>query len=96
MSIIDEIKQARTQLISEEHKRQILLRIKNQLIKDEYAIIDGASHYPEQSWKFGETTYVRVPFKYHAAISEWLQSLGFKTSRYYNRGGVDNGLKVWF
>lgn len=32
--------------------------------------------------------------QFHAAIADWLHSLGFHTSRYYNKGGVDNGLKV--
>lgn len=93
MNVIDEIKRARQQLVSEEQKKEILSRIKTQLIEREYAIVDGARHYKDQEWRFGET-YIRAPYRCHAAISEWLQELGFKTSRYYNKGGVDNGLQV--
>lgn len=94
MSIIDEIKEARKQLVNEEQKTKILLQVKQQLTTREYAIIDGASHYRNQTWIL-EDHYIRAPFKCHAAISAWLQELGFKTSRYYNQGGVDNGLKIW-
>ena len=38
---------------------------------------------------------VETPYRYHAAIAEWLRSLRFHTQRYYNQGGVDNGLQVW-
>lgn len=96
MSVIEEIKQARQELVNEEQKSKILSRIKAQLIVKDFAVVDGASHYRDQDWRFGDTTYVKAPFKCHAAISAWLNDLGFKTSRYYNKGGVDNGLKVWF
>lgn len=96
MSIIDEIKQARNQLLSNDNKEKILARIKVQLIKESFAVIDGAKHYSSQEWKFGELTYVKAPYACHTAIAKWLEGLGFKTSRYYNNGGVDNGLKVWF
>ena len=95
MTIIEEIKQARNQMLTEEQKSEILKRVKNQLVIKKEAIIDGARHYQNQEWLFRGETYVRAPFKYHAAISAWLEDLGFMTSRYYNRGGVDNGLQVW-
>lgn len=94
-NIIEEIKKERVALIPEEYKNAILDNIKMQLKYSEIARIDGASHYPNRGWNFPSNSYCYAPFKYHAAISEWLQTLGFGTSRYYNKGGIDNGLKVW-
>lgn len=99
MSIIEEIKAQRAAMLTEEQKGWLLAAIKTQLETDDYAIVDGASHYCSQSWnkvpaKNGYCAYVRAPYKLHAAIADWLCSLGFHTSRYYNNFGVDNGLKV--
>lgn len=95
MSIIDEIKNERVTMIDEDYKVKVLTQIKHQLTEREYAVIDGARHYQVQEWKFKGDTYVKAPYKYHAALATWLEKLGFKTSRYYNNGGIDNGLRVW-
>lgn len=96
MSIIEEIKQSRQQLLNDEQKKAILRSVKEQLITERHAIVDGAPHYRDQEWGSLDRWIIRTPYKCHAAISEWLEGLGFKTSRYYNRGGIDNGMKVWF
>lgn len=93
--------------IPEEYKNEILANIKAQLIeghRGDYALIDGAAHYPNQEWKFpGEferrqwpnhTCAIRAPFRFHAAIADWLHTLGFSCCRHYNKGGVDNGMEV--
>lgn len=95
MSIIDEIRKQRIAFVPEEYKEKILINIKHQLTYKEVARIDGASHYASRDWSFPDNSYCYAPYIYHAAISEWLNSLGFRTSRYYNKGGVDNGLNVW-
>lgn len=95
MSIIDEIRRGRVEFVPAEYKDKILMCVKTQLIKNETARIDGAAHYNNQEWKFPESGYCSAPYRYHAAIAEWLRGLGFHTQRYYNPGGVDNGLQVW-
>lgn len=94
-NIIEEIKKERVELIPEEYKNAILDNIKMQLKYSEIARIDGAAHYPNRDWDFPDNRYCYVPHKYHAALSEWLKTLGFYTRRYYNKGGIDNGLEVW-
>lgn len=96
MSIIDEIRKERMNLLTNEQKEKLLSCIKKQLVNSDYAIVDGAYHYYAQEWKYSEAGYCKAPFALHSAIKEWLQTLGFHTSRYYNGYGVDNGLKVWF
>lgn len=95
MSIIDEIRKGRVEFVPAEYKEKILMNIKEQLIKNDNARIDGAAHYRNHEWKFPESGICAAPYRYHAAIAEWLRSLGFHTQRYYNQGGVDNGLQVW-
>lgn len=99
---INDIREARIKLLSEDRKEKILINIKNQLLYNGYARIDGAAHYGNKEWNFPtmdeKHQYQPIcyaPFKFHPAIAEWLNRLGFHTSRYYNKGGVDNGLKVW-
>lgn len=96
MSIIEEIKAQRAAMLTEEQKRMLLDGIKSQLTTRDYAIVDGAAHYSTkwESRQIGCSTYASAPFKYHPAIADWLRSLGFRTSRYYNKRGVDNGLMV--
>lgn len=103
MGIIDEIKRSRAAMLTDEKKEFILKYLKHSLKYRDYAIIDGAEHYkrvgtdkwitrdePERNFM-----QCRAPYMCHAAIAEWLHSLGFKTCRYYNKGGIDNGLKVY-
>ena len=94
-NIIKEIQKERINLIPDMYKQAILDNIKLQLKYSDTARIDGAAHYSNRDWDFPSNSYCYAPFRYHAAISEWLKTLGFVTSRYYNKGGVDNGLKVW-
>lgn len=99
MSIIDEIRAARTSRISEEHKSQLLGYIKKILTIRDYALIGGAAHF-SYDWKIPDPngkdwrSNCFAPYSYHPAITEWLKSLGFSCSRYYNRGGVDQGICV--
>ena len=94
MTIIEEIKQARQQLITGEQKEKLLENIKQQLVTDNTALIEGAPHFSEQVWRFSKWS-CRAPYKCHAALAEWLQSVGFHTRRYYNKGGVEYGMEVW-
>lgn len=100
MSIIDDIRAERVAAIPAQYKDDILKSVKKQLVSGrngDYALIDGAAHYCKQEWKFPEReweTIVTAPFRYHAAISDWLRSLGFSCCRHYNKGGVDNGMEV--
>lgn len=94
-NIIEEIRKDRINLIPDEYKHAILRNIKTQLAYSSTARIDGAAHYANRDWSFPSNSYCYAPYKYHAAISEWLKTLGFNTSRYYNKGGVDNGLQIW-
>lgn len=97
--MINEIKKARAMLLTEEQKAFIKKYLKRELTYKPYAIIEGAKHFKNE-WVLRDEPkrnfmQCRVPFQYHTAISDWLRSLGFNTDRYYNNGGVDNGLKVW-
>lgn len=107
MSIIDEIKRERINRVPEEYKSRILENIKFQLIDcshGDWALIDGAAHYPNQEWEFPSererarfksyTPCIKAPFRFHEAIAEWLRTLGFSCCRHYNRGGVDNGMEI--
>lgn len=101
MSIIDEIRSARIESVPEEYRDAILASVKAQLVdgwRGDYALIDGAAHYPRQEWEIpkdpGGGGTVRAPFRFHEAIAEWLRTLGFSCCRHYNRGGVDNGMEV--
>lgn len=99
MNIIDEIKQARADILTQEQKDGLLKFIKSELTHKEFCQIDGAAHYKEQKWSrerwCDEDMYSGAPYSSHAAIADWLHSLGFNTCRYRNSFGVDNGLKVW-
>ena len=101
--MIDEIQKARQALLTDEQKTFIRKYVIRELTHNDCAVIEGASHFsahgsdrwimrdePERNFM-----QCRAPYKCHAAISDWLQSIGFHTSRYYNRGGVEYGLKVW-
>lgn len=95
MNVIEEIRNNRIQLLNEEHKKKILDNVKYQLTYKSEALVEGAAHFRSQECVFRENHNCRAPFKYHPAIEEWLRSLGFKTSRYCNKGGIDQGLSVW-
>lgn len=99
MNIIDEIRSERMNQVPEEYKQKILASVKSQLVNGchgDWAHIDGAAHYPNQEWQFPNSDWgsVRAPYRYHAAIADWLRSLGFSCCRHYNKGGVDNGMEV--
>lgn len=94
MNVIEEIKKARIDFVPQEYKSQVLQNTKEQLVNSNFALIEGAQHFQNQEWSF-RGTRCRAPFKYHAAMATWLESVGFHTSRYYNKGGIDNGLQVW-
>lgn len=94
-SIIDEIKQARQNLLTDEQKQGLLAFVKHELTQKSFAQIDGARHYCDQVWKKDSRGYYRAPFDKHAAIDDYLRSLGFYTCRYINGFGVDNGMKVY-
>lgn len=101
--IIDEIKQARMALLTVEHKSFIKKYLKRELLKKDFAVIEGASHFSRHDgdkWIMRdepERNFMRcrAPFRCHAAIADWLRSEGFHTDRYINKGGVDYGLKIW-
>lgn len=100
---IDEIKQKRMLMLSDEHKSFIRKFLERELTRKEFAVIEGASHFARHDadkWIMRdepERNFMRcrAPFKCHAAIADWLHSLGLHTARYINNGGVDYGLKVW-
>lgn len=99
MSVIDDIRAERVATIPAKYKDEILKSVRKQLVngsRGDYAIVDGAAHYPHQEWRIPVEDWqsVRAPFKYHAAIADWLRSLGFSCCRHYNKGGVDNGMEV--
>lgn len=97
MGIIDEIRMARANNLTEEQKSGLLKHIKKTLVNNDYVVIYGASHYENQGWGADKDGSIyRAPFSVHTAIKQWLSQLGFSSCRYYNRGGVDQGLKVWF
>lgn len=93
-SIIDEIRRSREAIIPEEKKAELLEYIKHKMLTSDSCVINGAAHYERQEWGYHDGHLNRAPYGYHAAISQWLRSLGFHTSRYINNLGVDNGLKV--
>lgn len=99
MSLIDEIRAARVSQLTEEHKEKLLAYIKKNLMQNDYALIGGAAHF-SYDWKIPDPDSkdwwrdCYAPYKLHPAITDWLTSLGFKCSRYYNTGGVDQGICV--
>ncbi len=97
MNIIDEIKRERASLITEEQKQKMLVNLKFQLKYKDSALIWGAPHFQNEYWNLPgeEWRDLRVPYKFHAAVSEWLQSIGFHTRRWFNKGGVEQGMEVW-
>lgn len=93
MSIIDEIRAARKEQLSDEQKSKILAFIKRDLTKGYKSIIYGAPHFGR--WWFREDIgRCEAPYAMHLAIEEWLKGLGFQCSRYYNKMGVEQGLEV--
>lgn len=99
MDVIEEIRAKRASMLSEEHKTKLLSYIKKVLTHKNYAVIGGAAHF-SYDWEIPDPNSKDwwrdcfAPYKYHPAITDWLQGLGFKCSRYYNRGGVDQGICV--
>lgn len=101
--MIEQIKQARAQMLTEEQKSFIKKFLKHELTRKEFAVIEGARHFSNHGgdeWRMRDEPQrnfmcCRAPYKCHPAISDWLQSLGFHTARYINRGGVEYGMKVW-
>lgn len=99
MSVIDEIKAARASQLTEEQKNKLLAYVKKVLTQKDHAVIGGAAHF-SYDWKIPDPNTKDwwrdcfAPYKYHPAITDWLRSLGFKCRRYYNRGGVDQGICV--
>lgn len=105
MNVIDEIKAARKSLLTEEQKSKVLDCVKAQLVSNDYALIEGAEHYAvyggHHKWRFPKTEKekgwhwsLEAPFPLHHAIAEWLRSLGFRCQRWYNGGGVDQGMMI--
>lgn len=96
MTAIEEIRQAREQSISAERKVKVLEHLKKQLVNKESTVIWGAPHFRNEVWEIPDhpSSDLKVPYKHHAALSQWLQSLGFRTRRYYNRMGVEQGMEV--
>lgn len=92
MSVIDEIKQTRKSLLTEEQKNDILKAVKNGLIDREFFVIQGAPHFGK--WEYFRGFINQAPYKLHPAITDFLRSHGFKVSRYYNRGGIEQGMKI--
>lgn len=93
MSIIDEIKAARKEQLTDEQKGKILTFVSKSLTRDYKAIIYGAPHFGK--WEFREDIMrCEAPYALHPAIEEWLKGMGFHCSRYYNKMGVEQGLEV--
>lgn len=94
MSIIEEIKASRKSLLTDEQKSKILTIVKKTLKNSNYTVVYGAPHFGK--WEFRDDCITRceAPYAFHPAIEEWLTSLGFRCSRYYNKGGVEQGLMV--
>ena len=99
MGLIEEIRAARVSQLTEENKEKLLAYIKKYLMRYDHALIGGAAHF-SYDWKIPDPDSkdwwrdCYAPYKLHSAITDWLTSLGFKCSRYYNRGGVDQGICV--
>lgn len=95
MNIIEEIKKERIDSLDENLKKQLLNNIKAQLNEKEVALIRGGKHFRDQKWCLELNKRTEAPYKFHAAIAEYLESLGFRTSRYINGYGVDFGMNVY-
>lgn len=99
MNTIEGIRKVRVSQLTEEHKNQLLAYIKKVLIFKDHAVIGGAAHF-YYDWKIPDPNSKDwwrdcfAPYKFHPAITDWLISLGFKCSRYYNGFGVDQGICV--
>lgn len=92
MNIIDEIKQARKSLLTEEQKNDILKSVKKELTIRDYFIIRGAPHFGK--WEYSRGYVAEAPYRLHPAITDFLRSQGFHVSRYYNNFGVEFGMKI--
>lgn len=92
MSVIDEIKQTRKGLLTEEQKNDILKAVKNGLADREFFVIQGAPHFGK--WEYFRGLVSQAPYKLHPAITDFLRSQGFHVSRYYNNFGVEYGMKI--
>lgn len=93
-NVLEDIREMRKNTLSEEQKNQMLLCIKNKLIYSESIIIYGAAHFANEPFMCDVSKRMSAPYKLHPAISTYLTSLGFYVSRYYNRGGIDQGICV--
>ena len=95
MNIIEEIKKERIDSLDENIKKQLLNNIRAQLKVKEVALIRGGKHFRDSKWCLELNKRTEAPYKFHAAIAEYLESLGFRTSRYINGYGVDYGMNVY-
>ena len=93
-NVLEDIREMRKNALSEEQKDQIVTCIKNKLIYSENVIIYGAAHFANEPFMCDIRRGMSAPYKLHPAISTYLTSLGFYVSRYYNRGGIDQGICV--
>lgn len=91
MDIISEIKEKRNQLLTTEQKCKIIDFVKYALVKGYSVVIYGAPHFGE--WAITENR-CEVPYRLHPAVEDMLKSMGFRCTRYYNKGGVEQGLEV--
>lgn len=94
MSIIDDIKKARQNSLSEENKKKLLTVLKERLTRDECAIIGCGSHFPNPKWKF-DMWGIEVPYSERAAVKDFLKNEGFYCRDYINGFGVNYGLEVF-
>jgi hypothetical protein len=96
-NIIWNIRKARIESLDDDKKAKILAFLSSELTRKEKTLISGAYHFSNPKWEFrtvGKYSYCEAPYAWHAAINEWLISLGFKTRRCYNERGVDQGIEV--
>lgn len=92
MSIVDKIKQARLDNLSDEHKKKLLEKLEKKLAYEEYVVIGCGSHFQNPKWEFEPG--LECPYSDKAAVTDFLRKEGFHVRDYINGFGVNYGIEV--
>ena len=92
MNIVDKIKQARLNNLSEEHKERLLKELEKRLEYQEYVVIGCGSHFQNPKWEFEPG--LECPYSDKAAVTDFLRKEGFHVRDYINSFGVNYGIEV--
>lgn len=92
MSVIDNIKKARLNSLSEEHKKKLLEKLEKELTYNEQVIIGCGSHFQNPKWDFGR--WFECPYSERAAVTDFLRKEGFHVRDYINSFGVNYGIEI--